>query len=119
MARVGRRITADPDDGEKYIYSGDLQEFMRDMVIAGDGGDAFVYAKTDRKGRVMSIWATATPTPAAVAAPPGPDGWAPSEFPANEFPMLPASPPADPASTDILTGPATARQVTVGARHRK
>jgi hypothetical protein len=81
MARVGRDITAQPDPGEKILYSGDLGQFLDELRAAGDDGDTVLIVRTTLTGKIKSIRGRPQALPEAplLAPPPQqadePDSW--------------------------------------------
>jgi hypothetical protein len=108
MAKMGHRLEAGPEDGERFMTTGDMREFLDRLGLLGDDGTTELRVKASvGSGKVLRVWATTEPRPLTAS---------------QDWDILRDDAPPALAGGDTVEIPAsaiTARPEPVGARHKR
>jgi len=61
MAQMGHRLDAGPEDGERFMTTGDARELLAQLAAHGDDGTVLLHAKVAMSGKVTKLWAVIVP----------------------------------------------------------
>ena len=113
MAKMGHRLEAGPEDGERFMTTGDMREFLDRLGLLGDDGTTELRAKVSvGSGKVLRVRATTEPRPLTAS-----QDW---DILREDLPG--DGPPPALAGGDTVEIPAaaiTARPEPAGARHAR